>query len=80
MLFASFTVGNEQMRVGYGNQPENLIFPVIFFNGLFEISLNTRVMRSVWRPIQNKIFWEDSRVQFRVRTEVAVGASHRGIY
>lgn len=37
--------------VGYRNQPENLIFPVIFFNGLFEISLNTGVMRSVWRPI-----------------------------
>lgn len=47
MLFTSFNVGNEKMRVDYRNQPENVIFPVIFFDGLFEISLNTRVMRSV---------------------------------
>ena len=80
MFSTSFTVADEQMRVGYRKQPENLILSVTFLNALFEVSLNTQVLRTVWRPTQNKVFQDDTSVLFRVTTEMAASASHKGIY
>lgn len=66
-------MAGEEMSVGCENQAENLILPVIFFNGLVEISLNPRVLSILGRPLEKKIF-QDPGIQFRVTTEMAASA------